>query len=585
MNRSLPLTAFALFAWLWTRESPEHARASDSPLAPDRPLATYFPERCRIHLDASGLHPLLEQGFAHPFLVAVRATPLAQALLPELPTSPEDALAAAERWLGAPALALASDLTARGLGLGFDPQTKKTVVVALGRDAERVERGLHQVFDGVERQFGWPGALDQPQHRWSGAGVWKLGEDGWVAQREALLVLGNDEELVQEVLDLAADPGARGLLDRPGFVANHERSRGSALFVWLELAELEPYGDDGLRELRASGRTPPVQALLGAELGALFGARALSATLGLEGGLTLAVRACDGPVAESMAPLARAGEVPAEPRGASTATALVYRDYARYFTQRAELFAPETLPGFAEAITNGALFFEGRDLGEEVLPALSPWIRLVARELAFVPERRPEIPLPGVALVAVLQDEREGERWAAAFQSLLAVINVDQAQKGGRSLRLYLEREGATEISAARFTTPAPAEGVDLRYNLEPALAVVGRQLVIGTHVSLVKELVRELAGSEPSGEARPYETLTLDARGLRTALEQNLELLVTQKALEEGLERSAARRELEFLRLALASFTGARLELRSEERAAPELLLALPFASADVPR
>jgi hypothetical protein len=410
-----------------------------------------------------------------------------------------------------------------------------------------------------------------------------LGE-AFVARREALLVLGNDEELVQETLRLAAAPGGLGLLGAPAFAAQRAARAGeNALWAWLDLSALEPFADEGLRELRAANRTPAAQGFLGAGLGALLSARTLSAALSLRDGhaLVLRLRGGEAQRLEDLAPLARAGAAPAELRGESLAEALLYRDYGRFVARRAELFPAETLAQFAEAVTNGALFFEGQDLGEDVLPRLSPWIRLVVRELEFAPERRPEIPLPGAAAVAVLDDEREGERWTAAFQTLVAILNVDQAQKGGRGMRLQLGREGDVEISAARLPTPGPGDGVDLRYSLEPALAVVGRHLVLGTHETLVRALVRELAGASPVAAASARETLALDARGWRGALARNAEALVAQKMLAEGRGRAAAEEEVRGLGLVLEALEGAGVELSGADPSAPELVLELRLARA----
>jgi len=478
-------------------------------------------------------------------------------------------------------LPLLAELTRDGVGLGFDPVTKKSVLVMRGRYADSVASAETAILDALERQFGWPGAFDGPAERERGAALRSLGPDAVLARRAALLVLGNERALVTAVLDLAAEPGARGLLDRPGFEERRaSRPQGSTLWAWLELAEIEPHSDQGFRELRAANRTPAAQGILGAELGALLASRALAATLLLhEDRLELELQAFEAPCLTALVPGARSGEIPAELGAENATSALVYRDYARFFTQRAEHFASETLPGFAEAITNGALFFEGRDLGEEVLSHLSPWIRLVSRELDFEAGRRPEIELPGLAAVAVLDDEREGEHWAMAFQTLIALLNVDRARKGGRSMQLRLARESEVEISAARFATPAPGDGVDLRYNLEPALAVVGRHLVLGTHLSLVRELVRELAQARPRAPGDEDETLEVEAGSLRAAVERNSAFLVAQKMLEDGLERSAAEREIGGLRLALASLVGARIEVGGGEPAAPEVRLELWLA------
>jgi len=580
MKPVLSLAAFALLALVLPRALP----GKPAPLAPDRPIPSLIPEHCAVYLEASGLLPVLQSGLDHPFVNGLVQSDLGRTLLAELPLSPAEGLARAEAWLGAPVLPLLADITRAGVGLGFDPATKKTVVVARGSDAQAVAKALELAFDALERQFGWPGAFAHPQRSWSGADVWILGE-AYVARREALLVLGNDGELVQETLALCADPDGDGMLARAGFEAlRAERAADAALWAWVDLAALEPGADEGFHNLRRANRTPAAQGLLGAELSALLSAHALSATLLLrdERGLDLRFAAFEAPCVPALAPLARAGDVPAELPGPAAASALLYRDYSRFLTQRSELFPAENLPGFAEVITNGALFFEGQDLGEEVLKHVSPWVRLVSRELAFDAAAKPEIPLPGLALVAVLEDERAGEAWSAAFQTVISIANVDRAQKGERGLRLHLEREGATEISVARFATPRPGEGVDVRYNLEPAVAVVGRHLVLGTHEALVREVVRELQGAAPLAPSSAKETLELDAPTWRALLDQNFEQLVARKMLEEGLERAAAEKEINGLKLALASIRSVHVELEARAPTAPELRVELRLQAAE---
>jgi hypothetical protein len=578
MCRCLAILLLALLSLVLDQEG------RPAPLATERALASLVPQRCRVYLEARAPGPLLELGLDHPFLLELRALPLGRALLAALERTPEEALERADAWLGGPALRALAELTHRGFGLGFDPATKETVLVALGRDAAAVERHSTLALDAIERHLGFPGALDRPRELRSGADVWILG-DACLARREALLVIGNDSRLVSETLALAADPKGLGLFERPGFAAHHaERPPDALVWAWLELAELERHADPGFRELRAANRTPAGQALLGARAAALLSARALSATLLRDGerGLALWLRAFEAPCAAALAPPGRDGDVPAAIGGQGLATALVYRDFSHYVSERARLFPPEALPGFAELLSNGALFFGGQDLGADVLPRLSPWIRLVSREAEFAADRRPELALPALAAVAALEDQDHGEEWVTAFQTIVSIANLDQAQKGKKGLRLHLEREGEVEISLARFPTPLPSDGVDLRYNLEPALAVVGRHLVLGTHASLVRELVRTLGASPPVPPSTTRETLELDAPGWRSTLERSFEHLVARKMLDEGLERGEAEAEIGGLRLALASIDGTRLELRGDDPAAPELRLGLRLARSE---
>lgn len=571
MNRLLPIAAFLLLpvALSWARIEPVE------PLAADRPLASLVPTRCLVYVESGTLGPWLSAGLEQPLVARLLASAPAQALLAKAPMTPAQALEKADAWLGSPALACAAELAQNGLAFGFDPAQQKSLLLARGADAAAVEGNLTRVFDALERQFGWPGALDRPQRTWSGADVWSLGE-AVVARRDTLLVLANDEELAQESLELAADAEGLGLLaDAPFAAAHGAREPGALVWSWLALEELEPLGDQGFRDLRAAETTPAMQGVFGAELAALTSAPALAAELRLEAtGLALELRGLGARRVPALAAGAREAEVPAELSGPSGAEALLYRDYAAFFRERAALFPPEALPAFAEAITNGALFFEGQDLGEDVLPHVSPWYRVVVRELVFPAERRPEIPLPGAALVAVLDTPEAGAQWQAAFQTIIALANVDQAQKGQRGMRLALGREGEVELSSARFATPRPGEGIDIRYNLEPSLAIVGRHLVLATHEELARALVRELAGREPGRSGREF--LRLEAAAVLGALRANRGTLVAKKQIEEGLERPAAEAELALVEETLAWLDELSLELDPEDTS---LSVELSFA------
>src|SRR5262249_21692449 len=99
MSRLLPIAAFAVFAWLVPRSGVESPPA---PLSPNRELASFFPERCRIYLEGDGVQSLLDEGFEHPFVSALLASPLGSELTRDLPRSPRAALASADAWLGRP---------------------------------------------------------------------------------------------------------------------------------------------------------------------------------------------------------------------------------------------------------------------------------------------------------------------------------------------------------------------------------------------------------------------------------------------------------------------------------------------------
>lgn len=581
MNRFLLLAPLVLLPAYRIHESSPASAAN--PRLADRPLASLVPRRCQVFVDGSGLRAHVARGLDDPFVRAFFASEIGRLLLERAPRTPEEALAIADAWLGAPALAQVAELIEGGIALGADLSSGAFVVLARGRDEASTAAGIGRILDGIESSLGLPGVLDRPTQSWSGAEVWSLGES-LLARRGALVVLGNHADLLKEALQLASDPEGRGLLERASFATSLEQSARQELWAWAELEEIDAHADAGFRELRAAPRSPAFLALLGSGLASVVSSPALSAGLRLEDhALTLSLV---GHGAEG-APLAlpsRAGAVPPETRTeGDLARALLYRDYSGLFTRRTELFPPEVLPGFAEAITNGALFFQGMDLGEDVLARVSPWLRVVARNPTFAEARGPEIPLPGLVLTAVLDDEALGDDWVTAFQSVVAITNVDRAQKGGSAMRLRLEREGETEISLASFPAPRPEDGIDLRYNLEPAIAVVGRLLVLGTHVSLVREAIRGLTGQALDGAQAGAESLQANGAPIARAVERNLETLVVQKMLEDGLSRAEAEGEIAGLGRLLASLAEVGVEVRTVDPREPEATLRLVLAPAGI--
>src|SRR5262249_18584238 len=157
---------------------------------------------------------------------------------------------------------------------------------------------------------------------------------------------------------------------------------------------------------------------------------------------------------------------------------------------RVDLFPADELPGFAKASSQLALFFGGRDFSEAILPHVSPWMTVVARPVEFDAKAKPEIPLPAAAVVLhVDQPDELGPVLVSAFQTAIGLINVDRAQKGLDALMLQLELVDDVQVTSAHFLAPHAGDGVDLRYNLAPACAMVGSALVVGTHSALVSQI------------------------------------------------------------------------------------------------
>ncbi|MCZ6597880.1 MAG: hypothetical protein O7B99_09600, partial [Planctomycetota bacterium] len=509
LERILPLGALLVLPLAAGRLLP---LTPPAPIADDRDVATLMPERVLVYAEAPGLPDLLDEGLDHPLVARLLSSELGAALMKETGATPEGHLAMAEAIVGHPVLPALASLTANGaaLGTGLGPAGAVWVLVLHGDDEFLLEELLDKLFAVIGESVGLPDAFSEPHNRVRGADLWYLGDELKLAQRESLFVASNDEGLLRDVLDLAADPEARGLLGQAGFAEARATREGAPLvWGWLDVAGLESLAkklgaSEKIDNLRAMNRQPAAQMLLGPGLSALGTADTLTFWLDV-GDDNLSLGTAGSGLAPSEVLMPQAGEplppLPA-PNAADCGGAVFYRDFDATFAHRVDLFPPETMPGFSEAITGLALVFGGQDVSKDVLPEISAWYRMVSRRPRFEEGVVPEIELPAVALLIGVEDpERMGSELVSAFQTALGLVNIGMSQNGQQPLRMELALEGDVQVTIARHPAPGPEDGVDLQYNLAPAFALVNDTFIVGTHHSLVRDLVRELKDS-PGGPA-----------------------------------------------------------------------------------
>lgn len=532
--------------------------------------------------DADGL---LVRGLDHPFAATLLEAGLGRALAAHVGSAPAEALAALDERAGFEVLPALVGLAGRGAGLsvhlrGGEPAWLLTL---RGKDAAIVEAGLGRALARAAELAGYPGAFAAPAERRGATALWRVGQGLAIAQSDAWILASADESAVIEALERAR--GEEGLAHAPGFArARAAREAGATLWGWTDLAKLRAFqrlgdGDQGLLELERTASQPAAQFLLGPTLSLLGSADSLAVSLCVQGeDASLRVQGFDvaqGP-SRGILPVAGAACAAHGPLAKDALHALLFRDLRSLFARRGELFEPQAQPAFAEAEGNLALFFGGRDVSEAVLPHLSPWLELVAREVEFAADAVPDAPLPALALLARVDDPGAvGADLVAAFQTAISLVNVDRAQKAQPSLRLELAQLGATTITSARFAPPTPGTGVDLHYNLEPACVLAGNTLVIGTHRALVAELATELLGARveqgaPKIASDGIERLRLAGAALETLARDQRELLVMGRVLNDGRERAAAEGEIDLLIDLLGCIEG--LQLSAERSGEDEL-------------
>ena len=192
-----------------------------------------------------------------------------------------------------------------------------------------------------------------------------------------------------------------------------------------------------------------------------------------------------------------------------------------------------------------------------MLGAFDPHWRLVVADQDFrslKPEPDPKI--PAFALVAELNapDDDFAPRLKIAFQSLVAISNVDAAQKKAPVMELGSEDVEGITIATTRFLVPrtsAPANEQALqRYNYTPAAAQVGKFFILSSSTGLARSLVKELkaAGGGRSIGSEANSTLTLEADGpeLARLLEKNHSRLVMQSVLKQGETKEKAEQRVD---------------------------------------
>ena len=80
-----------------------------------------------------------------------------------------------------------------------------------------------------------------------------------------------------------------------------------------------------------------------------------------------------------------------------------------------------------------------------------------------------------------------GKTVVAAFYSLIAIINLDQAQKkkkGGMAMIPKPEKVGDVDLHTVSLNLPETGGKPGIGYNFTPSMAVVGSQVILSSRKS-----------------------------------------------------------------------------------------------------
>lgn len=536
-----------------------------------------LPEEPLILIEAPRLGGFLEQGLGHPFFRGLLTRELKDELRDNYGADLDALEEVSEAIFGAPVLELAGSVFRRGASAAFWVEGSEPLwtIAALGEAGGGVDAFDELLGVAIEQQM--VPDLDEVYSETEGGGLWEL-PDFVIAHHGDLLVAGPSRR--------AALAGIERWSKSDGAGSGHrapDRQR-SFLEGRIDIARIRAFGEgDDLEEFARLIRDPGAQFLMGARFTAMGTAdvQEFSIDLNAEG---LETRFRAGGVKPEDTRVLFPGEDSAPalltiPR--SFASAVVHRDLAGLFEHREALFDAEHLGGFSKAITDLSVFVGGGDFSETILPHISPWMRIVSAIPNYDPRAVPEFVLPGAALILRVDDpEGVGRTLTAAFQSAIALVNIDRAQNGMSAFVLELERVGESTLTLAHLPVPNPDDGIDVEHNLAPACAMVGTHFILGSHEDLVRQLVPVLEQGSGDLPVSTREHLLISTKVAAEFIKRNYGLLVAQQLLESGKSESEIHKEFNAARLFLGVFEDIEVSIASPEPGVVEYGTRIRFAT-----
>lgn len=525
--------------------------------SPDDPLCQAAPAATIAWIETTEHAPLLLQGLEHPFVRRVLEHPLFLQQMERVDFDLAGALAAGEAVLGVSPLEILHGLTAGGVGLGLigeRGEEPRPFAVLRGGESDPFDDAL-ETITGALTGFGVLEELDAG----SAAEIDGAVTEAWAfTSGQGILARSSETEIIAAMSrdDLAAClglPGANKELLRASARSRRTPAHDTGTFAWLDLEAFDAMGE--LDDLRAIATDPGAHFLLGPVLTYLGRAATLEADLEVtEQAVTMELRGTTPDVGPGLATFPsrdRAKEPkPLTPSPNEVGRAQLHRDVGTLLASRAELFSPTKLPGIAEALAGIAIFTEGPDAADELLAALHPRMLLIAENVDFDDNAAPDVAFPAACIIVRLDDvKNNGRRLEGAFRKAVSVAGIENGMQGRVSHELGLELLGETVISTAILPAPGAADGVDVRYNLAPACAVVDDAFVLGTHHALVKSVTKRLVAGELADASRDIlDHVSVDGPALARLLGANRDVLVMSAVLKDGKPRRRAELEIDTL-------------------------------------
>jgi len=465
-------------------------------------------------------------------------------------------------------------LTERGIWTAVNGPDQGNLVLIKARDAKtlgKIRDTLLKFAREDAKKKDQPSPFEEERYRDITVYKVKDGGGGFTTIGPWLLI-GNKAELGRATIDALLDNKAGGLAADENFLASKKLVQGRPT-AWV-YTNLKAIRDAGVAPKVYSGRAddPGGELLVGGILEALKSANHSITTLDVTRDhlalqIGLPCRA-DG--------ISEQREYYFGPKGTGVSPALPkldgllfglgsYRDISQMWLRAGDLFDEGMNEKLAQADSQLATLFSGKDFGEDILGAFAPQVQFLATRQAFSNEGpRPSIKLPAFAIAFEMKDPEATRReMRRIFQSFIGFLNVVGAMNGQPQLELDIEKGNDFELVASSYI---PEKGEEqsteakIQFNFSPTVGFHGKQFVLAS----TRQLARDLASCPPAPTSETANTIAmLNAPVLREVLNDNLAHLVSQNMLKEGQTREEAQHKIDDLLKVIGFFRGAAFDLK----------------------
>jgi hypothetical protein len=579
--------AFAVLAGILLRPSSVHAA--------EKSAAELLPTSTLVYLEIREPGKFVEGILEHPIARKLAAAPEVRKALEE-PKAREllAIIAELEKRVGMRWRAAVDAAAGDGIVVAFEAWTQGVVGLVRSKDRDAATRLCDALFSLVREDAANKGLADPVKTVEQRGLTTHEVHQVTISQIGSWLALSNKPQIVRSIADRAkADDAAPTLAGDDEFrQAKSLAARDAAMPDAWAMVRLAPLRLLGVAKplLNNAGKSddPGAELLGGGIISAMSNAPFVASSINITGDvLRLSVatpfdRAWVGPERRFyFGGNADGAAAPLKPRG-TMLSVTAFRDMSAFWQAGPDLFGEGIAAKMARTDSELSVFFGGKSFGAHVLGALGPQMQLVvaAQDYKAAGVAEPAIKFPAGALVVNIHQDVAAmqKRLRVAFQSLVALANLDGAQNGRPLLEMGMENHAGAEIHYAMYDSapdgrdaPMVMKGgaEDVHLNFSPSLVVTKDRAILCSTRQIARDLADVLASQEEQPTTlRDNALIEVDAKVITDVLRQNRGQLVAQNMLEKGHEQAVADREIDTLLALLGLLRDANVRLTPSEKA-----------------